>query len=646
MSVAAGSVQAATPRSMLSGRMGLVVYYAVVVALGLLMVFGHPKPPGGGVAVYKHVESWLLDGPDAAPKGPGRPAKLPFSCGGMARTAGCDVLFRLSFDRPASDERPWSLYMPTYSGRLRIRLNGANLLDTHDIRVGVVLNQSEPLLAPLASPLLRDGKNDIEIRLDTQIAIRLAGFLDRVYIGPDSPLRAAYDARHRILKTLPQMAVAWQAALALSLLIVWFGRRQERMYGALFAILCLGALHGLPLFLLPNECVQSLLLAANLTTMWQASLLPGLVAGLVGRRPPLPGWRAVSLPIGVTGIFALRIAFPTLLKPLFPTIWVMAALPWTAGMQLLAVWILLVAAVRQRDAVAQFLLGGLLLIAIMCARDLLVFFGALPDNRVLLSQFTNLLMTTMISAVLMWRFAMALNEVSRFNRVLRQEVARAEAALRASFAREQVQIRNAALESERLRLTHDLHDGLAGQLVSIVAQCELQGHGFRSVSQAARKALEDLRLVVASLDDVGEDLAIMLAKFREQIEPQLHAQGIKLHWQMTPLPDIGGLRSEHALSLFRILQEAVGNAARHSGSDEITIAMSTVVDNAREAVQIVVADDGNGGAACRSGGNGLANMRRRAKSLGADFAIESGVGGTRVVIRLPLVLPDVTSIDQ
>jgi signal transduction histidine kinase len=272
---------------------------------------------------------------------------------------------------------------------------------------------------------------------------------------------------------------------------------------------------------------------------------------------------------------------------------------------------------------------------------LLVFFGSISSQQVILTQFTYPLLMTIVSAILMWRFAMALNDVSRFNQVLRQEVARAEAALRASFAREQVQIRGAALESERLRLTRDLHDGLAGQLISIVAQCELEGHRFRGVSLAARKALEDLRLVVASLEDVGDDLAIMLAKFREQIEPQLLSQSIRLDWQMTPLPDIGGLRSEHALSLFRLLQEAVGNAARHSGSDEITIAMSARVDNAAGTVQIVVADRGHGRTVYRPGGSGLTNMRRRAEALGAAFLIESGPRGTRVVIRLPLVLPDV-----
>nr|WP_247894012.1 ATP-binding protein [Azospirillum endophyticum] len=251
----------------------------------------------------------------------------------------------------------------------------------------------------------------------------------------------------------------------------------------------------------------------------------------------------------------------------------------------------------------------------------------------------------------MWRFAQALGEVSRFNDVLRQEVAAVEAELRASFAREQAQTRAVALESERLRLTRDLHDGLAGQLVSIVAQCELPQRDYRRIGASARQALDDLRLVVASLDDVGNDLGMMLAQFHDRIGPQLQAQGIELDWQMTPLPDVEGLRSEHALTLFRILQEAVTNAVRHSGCRRVTIVMAPAPGNGPEsreggpvgrAVRIVVRDEGcgiPGGTGATRAGKGLNNMRQRAAALGADLAMLTGPDGTRIVIDLPFRLP-------
>src|SRR5690606_19207592 len=109
-----------------------------------------------------------------------------------------------------------------------------------------------------------------------------------------------------------------------------------------------------------------------------------------------------------------------------------------------------------------------------------------------------------------------------FNTRLRQAVAAAETKLRQAFAREQEQIRKAALEAERARLMSDLHDGIAGHLVSITALCE-QGKGGPGdeIARASRRALTDLRLVVDSLEDMGDDLAVMLTALRERIEPQL-----------------------------------------------------------------------------------------------------------------------------
>jgi signal transduction histidine kinase len=472
----------------------------------------------------------------------------------------------------------------------------------------------------------------------------MGGFVDRIYVGPDQILRPLYDVRYCLLKTLPRLAVAWQAALALCLLIVWLGRRNKRMFLTLCIILILGVLNGVSLFMSERDGWGMLLCVANLTNLWSGSLLPGLLAELVGRPVPMRSRWALGIPAAISILFVAGLALPGLPQAWFEWLRVTAMLPWMIAMMGLSIWIVVEAAFRRDDAAAQLLLGGLAVVAMLIVHDLLLYFGVVAGQGVLLTRFAGPLMMTLISALLMWRFAMALNEVSRFNYVLRLEVSAAEETLRASFAREQVQVRAAALEAERLRLTRDLHDGLAGQLVSIAAQCELSGPSFRSISLAARRAVDDLRLVVASLDDVGNDLAVMMAQFRERTEPQLKAQGIDLDWQTAELPEIEGLRSEHVLALFRILQEAVGNAARHSGCRMVTVTMTA--DDTGNAVEIVVADRGRGGAAPRSGGNGLLNMRRRAESLGAGFAVESGVDGTRVVIRLPRILPGLVIVPR
>jgi signal transduction histidine kinase len=185
-----------------------------------------------------------------------------------------------------------------------------------------------------------------------------------------------------------------------------------------------------------------------------------------------------------------------------------------------------------------------------------------------------------------------------------------------------------------VRLMGDLHDGIAGQLVLILSLSELRGDPSDEISRASRQALVDLRLVVASLEDVGDDLGMMLGLFRERIEPRTRTSGIALDWRMKPLPDLPGLNPTATLTIFRILQEALNNTVRHSGCDtvEVRAGRSPV---SGFGVRLTVRDSGRGGAVEGPGGFGLRNLRRRAGTLGAVLAIDSGDHGTTVTLDLP-----------
>src|SRR4029434_10116892 len=103
-----------------------------------------------------------------------------------------------------------------------------------------------------------------------------------------------------------------------------------------------------------------------------------------------------------------------------------------------------------------------------------------------------------------------------------------------SFAREEERARAAALARERTRLMRDLHDGLGGQLVSIVALSE-RGNATAPIGDAARAALKDLRLVIDSMDDIGGDLMLALGSWRERAMAQLRPHNIALEWHvLTP----------------------------------------------------------------------------------------------------------------
>jgi signal transduction histidine kinase len=90
-----------------------------------------------------------------------------------------------------------------------------------------------------------------------------------------------------------------------------------------------------------------------------------------------------------------------------------------------------------------------------------------------------------------------------------------------------------------------------------------------------------------------------------------------------------------ALALFRIVQEALGNAAKHAHAKRITVRLTRSSD----AVSLTVSDDGAGfdpGRLGTSGGLGLITMRERASQLNGTFEFESAPGrGTMIRVVIP-----------
>ena len=90
-----------------------------------------------------------------------------------------------------------------------------------------------------------------------------------------------------------------------------------------------------------------------------------------------------------------------------------------------------------------------------------------------------------------------------------------------------------------------------------------------------------------------------------------------------------------ALALFRIVQEALGNAAKHGRAKQITVRLTRSAD----VVSLAVSDDGVGfdsSGLATSGGLGLIMMRERASQLNGKFDFESALGrGTTISVSIP-----------
>ena len=229
------------------------------------------------------------------------------------------------------------------------------------------------------------------------------------------------------------------------------------------------------------------------------------------------------------------------------------------------------------------------------------------------------------------------------------EWVKAEEALRAS----QRELRRLAAqhltiqEAERRRIAVDLHDGL-GQSLSLLKlgiQEALRQMGasvppkaVESVKQLIPKvagALNDLRRVAmdlrpSTLDDLG--LLPTLSWFVREFEIANPNTRIEKHISVIEKDVPEPLK----LTIFRILQEAVNNAVKHSDAGCIRVSLHKEDD----VLAFTIEDDGKGfdpgalasrGAARR--GLGMQSMRERAELSGANYAVTSAVGqGTKVCV--------------
>jgi len=190
-----------------------------------------------------------------------------------------------------------------------------------------------------------------------------------------------------------------------------------------------------------------------------------------------------------------------------------------------------------------------------------------------------------------------------------------------------------AQEEERARVARDLHDevnqSLTGLLLRLEAvreaappELEPELAETRTLANQAMRELLSLarQLRPTALDDLG--LAAAIAGQVEQLErsgltAELSAEG-----------DFSDLDDDVQLVVYRVAQESLTNAARHSEAQRIAVTLRRSGD----AVELEVADDGRGFAFEQSErGLGIGGMRERALLIGAELTIESRPGqGTRI----------------
>ncbi|HEX3957580.1 MAG TPA: GAF domain-containing sensor histidine kinase [Trebonia sp.] len=220
----------------------------------------------------------------------------------------------------------------------------------------------------------------------------------------------------------------------------------------------------------------------------------------------------------------------------------------------------------------------------------------------------------------------------------------AHAAIALTNARLHEDSRELSAVAERARLARELHDAVSQKLFSIRAHARAASVlaerdaaraavAMSAVSELAAEAQAELRAVIEGLAPPALDG--LVASLRRYADLAARAHGVRVSVTERSVPPLDPATE---VAVYRVAQEALHNALRHSGGRCVTVSVS----GASRRIVLEVTDDGSGfdPLSAPGSGLGLASMRQRAATAGGTVQVVSAPGqGTTVRLEAPVRTP-------
>jgi signal transduction histidine kinase len=206
------------------------------------------------------------------------------------------------------------------------------------------------------------------------------------------------------------------------------------------------------------------------------------------------------------------------------------------------------------------------------------------------------------------------------------------------------------LQEQRLRISRDLHDNIGSQLTFIISaldnikyafklQNEKLGDKIKNISEFTSNTIFELRDTIwamnkpeISLEDLKVRITNFIDKARESSENIHFNFGIDKN-----IPDEISFSSVEGMNVYRIIQEGVHNALKYANAKSISVQI-----NQKESdLEIIISDDGVGyNKETVEMGNGINNMKKRAKEIKAQISMNSILdAGTTIHLTLKKAMP-------
>ena len=238
------------------------------------------------------------------------------------------------------------------------------------------------------------------------------------------------------------------------------------------------------------------------------------------------------------------------------------------------------------------------------------------------------------------RSALAIDRV-RINEALREREARI-----AELSGHLLQVQ----EDERKRISRELHDD-TGQSLMVIrlylgmleqgTNSRLARNKIRETLTVVDRTIEGLRRMIARLSPLVLQELGLIAAIRKAAKDLAKSTGVKVRVAVSE--EVGRLPGETEAAIYRVVQEALHNVAKHAHAHNVNIHMAREHDR----VRLLVEDDGVG-MERRSGSRGksfgLAGIKERVGMLGGEVRVQSSKGkGTRMEVTVPAGEPAVAA---
>ncbi|HET7434205.1 MAG TPA: sensor histidine kinase [Thermoanaerobaculia bacterium] len=199
----------------------------------------------------------------------------------------------------------------------------------------------------------------------------------------------------------------------------------------------------------------------------------------------------------------------------------------------------------------------------------------------------------------------------------------------------------AAQEEERKKLTRELHDHVGQMLTALRMEIGRADRARGGSDVQSGTALAEAKRLIDTILRSVRDLVMglrpsMLDDFGLQPALEWHIRDFRRRFnvpvELTLRGDLSALPDQYRTCVYRIVQEALTNCARHAQATRVTID----VRHEGSALELTVSDDGVGIDPRRARGMGLIGIEERVRELHGTFRVQSR-GGTTLHVSLPLI---------